>query len=139
LGYQTPAEVYFPAGWKIGDAETRPGAGSSPISDPGAIFFTRGRGFSQRKKKKQKERKGRPVETAAAVEIKQGCLRRYFLDDFHRCLKKSPQKTLRLFHSYHRPGGGYDNDINFSKRLRSTLNKPLFGPKNGEPLRKPAK
>jgi putative transposase len=75
------------------------------------------------------------VETAAAVEIKQGCLRRYFLDDFHRCLKKSPQKTLRLFHSYHRPGGGYDNDINFSKRLRSTLNKPLFGPKNGEPLR----
>jgi hypothetical protein len=76
------------------------------------------------------------VETAAAVEIKQGCLRRFFLDDFHRCLKKSPHKTLRLFHSYHRPDdGGYDNNTNFSKRLRSTLNKLFFGPKNGEPLK----
>jgi hypothetical protein len=58
-----------------------------------------------------------------------------FLDDFHRCLKKSAEKRRRLFHSYHRPdGGGYDNNINFSERLRSTLNKPFFGPKNGEPL-----
>jgi hypothetical protein len=125
----------LPTDRKIGHAESRLAAGSWPINDPGAIFFNRGRRFSQRKKKKQKERKQRPVETAAAVEIKQGCLRRYSLDDFHRCLKKSPQKPLRLFHSYHRPdGGGYDNNINFSKRLRSTLNKPFFGPKNGEPL-----
>ena len=120
---------------KIGHAENRPAAGSSPISDPGAIFLSSGRQFLQRKTKKQKERKGRPVETAAAVEIDQGSLRQYSLDDFHRCLKKSPQKTLRLFHSYHRPdAGGYDNNIHFSKRLRSTLNKPFFGPKNGEPL-----
>jgi hypothetical protein len=76
------------------------------------------------------------METAAAVEIDQGSLRRNLLDDFHRCLKKSAEKRRRLFHSYHRPdGGGYDNDRNFSKRLRSTLNKPFFGPKNGEPLR----
>jgi len=76
------------------------------------------------------------METAAAVEIEQGRLRQYFLDDFHRCLKKSAEKRRRLFHSYHRPdGGGYDNNINFSERLRSTLNKPFFGPKNGEPLK----
>jgi hypothetical protein len=29
-----------------------------------------------------------------------------FIDDFHRCLEKPPQRTLRLFHSSHRPGGG---------------------------------
>ena len=33
------------------------------------------------------------METAAAVEIQQGGLRRYFLDDFHRCLEK-PRTTL---------------------------------------------
>jgi hypothetical protein len=27
------------------------------------------------------------METAAAEEIEQGRLRRYFLDDFHRCLE----------------------------------------------------
>jgi len=25
------------------------------------------------------------------------------IDDFHRCLEKATQQTLRLFHSYHRP------------------------------------
>jgi len=56
------------------------------------------------------------VETAAAVEIEKGCLRRFSLEDFHRCLKKSSQKPLRLFHSYHRPDGGdYDNKVNFSE------------------------
>jgi hypothetical protein len=29
----------------------------------------------------------------------------FFLDDFHSCLEKPAQKTLRLFHSYHRPNG----------------------------------
>ena len=56
------------------------------------------------------------METAAAVEIEKGCLRRFSLEDFHRCLKKSSQKPLRLFHSYHRPDGGdYDNKVNFSE------------------------
>ena len=29
------------------------------------------------------------------------------LDDLHRCLKKPPQKTLRLFHRYHKPYGKF--------------------------------
>jgi hypothetical protein len=62
--------------------------------------------FTKKEKRSKKERKQRPVETAAAVEIDNGCLRRLLLDDFHRCLKKPAQQTLRLFHSYHRPGGG---------------------------------
>jgi len=33
------------------------------------------------------------METAAAVEIEQGRLRQFSLDDFHRCLGK-PRKTL---------------------------------------------
>jgi hypothetical protein len=33
------------------------------------------------------------METAAAMEIEQGCLRRLFLDDFHRCLEK-PRTTF---------------------------------------------
>lgn len=33
------------------------------------------------------------METAAAVEIEQGGLRRYFLEDFHCCLEK-PRTTL---------------------------------------------
>jgi hypothetical protein len=43
----------------------------------------------KRSKKERKLRKGKLVETAAAVEIDKGSLRRLFLDDFHRCLKKS--------------------------------------------------
>jgi hypothetical protein len=60
-----------------------------------------------RKKKKQKERtirKGRPVETAAAVEIDQGGLRQHLLDDFHHCLKKAFAKTASAFFTVtHRP------------------------------------
>jgi len=57
-------------------------------------------GTTKKEKRSKKERK--PVETAAALEIAKGCLRRCLLDDFHRCLDKPSQKTLRLFHSYHR-------------------------------------
>jgi hypothetical protein len=42
------------------------------------------------------------METAAAVEIEQGRLRQYSLDDFHRCL----EKPAGFSHSFHRPGGG---------------------------------
>jgi len=31
------------------------------------------------------------METAAAMEIDQGSLRQYFLDDFHRCLENSAE------------------------------------------------
>lgn len=72
-------------------------------------------------------RKGRPVETSAAMEIEQGCLRRNYLDDFHRCLKKSAEKRRRLFHSYHRrDGGDYDNIINFSKETAIHLKRAVF-------------
>jgi hypothetical protein len=37
------------------------------------------------------------VETAASMEIEKGGLRRFLLDDFHRCLEKPPQKTALAF------------------------------------------
>jgi hypothetical protein len=37
------------------------------------------------------------VETAAVVEIGQGGLRHFFLDDFHDCLKKACAKTAPAF------------------------------------------
>jgi hypothetical protein len=50
---------------------------------------------AQRKKKETKKKeKGRPVETAAAVEIGKSGLRRLDLDDFHRCLEKPSHQTL---------------------------------------------
>ena len=83
---------------------------SSSINDPGAKVFRQlldsGTKKEKRNKKERKLRKGKLVETATAVEIDKGSLRRLFLDDFHRCLKKSTHKTLRLFHSYHKLGGG---------------------------------
>ena len=69
------------------------------------IFVEHFEFFTKKEKRIKKERKQRPMETAAAMEIGEGGLRRLFLDDFHRCLEKPAQKTLQLFHSYHRPGG----------------------------------
>ena len=37
------------------------------------------------------------METAAAMEIKQGRLRRYSLDDSHSCLKKPPKELGAFF------------------------------------------
>jgi hypothetical protein len=71
-----------------------------------AWTFQSGVKKEKRSKKERKLRKGKLVETATAVEIDKGSLRRLFLDDFHRCLKKSTHKTLRLFHSYYKLGGG---------------------------------
>jgi len=61
----------------------------------------------KRTKKERKLMKGTPVETDAAVKINKGGLRQQLLDDFHRSLKKSSQKTLRLFHSYTRADDDY--------------------------------
>src|SRR4029077_611977 len=55
----------------------------------GAMKFSAG--FTKKEKRSKKERKlrkGKLVETVAAVEIDKGSLRRLLLDDFHRCLKK---------------------------------------------------
>ena len=54
----------------------------------------------------EKRRATRAMETAAAVEIDQGGLRQLLLHDFHHCLEKPPQKTLRLSHSSHSADDG---------------------------------
>ena len=117
-------------------AERRAGSRTSSINDRGANYFSSEPRFRQRKKKNQKERKvwkGRPVETAAAVEIEKGGLRQFLLDDFHRRLKKPAQERRQLFHSYHRPGGDHHQHFYlFSQRQRSTLSMLFPGPKNGE-------
>src|SRR2546428_12056575 len=117
-------------------AERRAGSRTSSINDRGANYFSSEPRFRQRKKKNQKERKvrkGRPVETAAAVEIEKGGLRQFLLDDFHRRLKKPAQERRQLFHSYHRPGGDHHQQFYlFSQRQRSTLSMLFPGPKNGE-------
>jgi hypothetical protein len=56
--------------------------------------------FTKKEKRTKKERK--PVETAAAVEIDKGGLRRFLLMISTSCLKKPSQKPLRLFHSSNR-------------------------------------
>ena len=119
-----------------GHAESWAGSRASSINDRGANYVSAEVGFGQRKKKKQKERKvrkGRPVETAAAVEIEKGGLRRLLLDDFHRCLKKPAQERLRLFHSYAQARRRLIYQPIF-ERQRSTLSMLFFGPKNGEHL-----
>lgn len=71
----------------------------------------------KKRKKNQKRKRKRPVENAAAMEIRQriGCLRRLFLDaDSHSCLEK-PRSIARLFHIYHRP-----------QYYQSTWNKIVF-------------
>jgi hypothetical protein len=59
----------------------------------------RGPDFHKKEKepKRKNVRKGKPVETAAAMEIDKGGLRRLFLDDFHNCLKKAFVKTSPAF------------------------------------------
>jgi len=78
---------------------------------------------------------GRPVETATAVEIQEGSLRRFSFMDFHRCLKKPPQRTLRLFHSYHRPGGGLsDRTQNRNRAADAALTGVTYVPENVSPV-----
>jgi hypothetical protein len=69
-------------------------------------FRPAGANFHKKEKeaKRKNMRKGKPVETAAAMEIDQGGLRRLLLDDFHRCLKKTCAKTAPAFFTVpHRP------------------------------------
>jgi hypothetical protein len=80
----------------------RPARPSSSIGDPGTTFFVNGSEFLQRKKSSE----GRPVETAAGMEIDQGGLRQHFLDDFHTCLKKPRTKRFGFFTVTHKPNGG---------------------------------
>ncbi len=118
-------------------AESRSGSRTSSINERGAKLFLGGKSNldKERKRTKKKERfgKGRPVETAAAVEIDKGGLRQLLVNDFHRCLKKPTQEPLRLFHSYAQARRRLIYKPIF-KRQRSTLIMLFFGPKNGEHL-----
>jgi len=81
-------------------AESWAGSRTSSINDPDGVYFSTELGFPQRKKKNQKERKARkerPVETAAAMEIDKGGLRRLLLDDFHKLLEKAYARTASAF------------------------------------------
>jgi hypothetical protein len=64
------------------DLRVRAGGGSLFIDEPDATFFPQLLMEGRRKKKNQKRKKGRPVETATAVEIEIGGLRHLFLDGF---------------------------------------------------------
>jgi hypothetical protein len=82
--------------------------------------------------KKEKEvkrkniRKGKPVETAAAVEIDQGGLRRFFLDDFHNGLKKASAKTLQLFFTVPTGSATADNQPSaYGRGKHKTWNRHL--------------
>jgi len=86
-------------------------------------------GFPQRKKKvaKKKERFGRGSlwKLAQPWKSKAVAFGDILLMDSHSCLKKPPQKTLRLSHSYHRLDGG--QSINpFFKGPRLYLNGADF-------------
>jgi hypothetical protein len=62
--------------------------------------------FSQRKKKGAKKKESRGLwKLPQPWKSKKVAFGNLFLDDFHRCLEKPTPKTLRLSHSYHRPGG----------------------------------
>jgi len=89
-----------------------------PIRSATQPVFHKGNPFKKEKEKRtKKEKEKRPVENAAAMEIRQiGGLRRLLLDaDSHSCLEK-PRKSTRLFHIYHRPD--YDPSI-WKKKLSS--------------------
>ena len=53
---------------------------------------------AQRKKKEAKKKeRGRPVDTAAAVEIKKVAYGDFSLTDFHRCLEKAYANNAPAF------------------------------------------
>src|SRR5216683_7613065 len=81
-------------------------------------------GQAQRKIRTKKERKRRPVETDAAVEIRSQ-------RGFPQRLGK--HKTLSTVPT--RPDGGSLTGFTFFERQRSTLNTHSFGPKDGEHLK----
>jgi hypothetical protein len=96
-----------------------------PINDPDANFLSpRLRILTNKEKdpKTKKVRKGRPVETAAAVEIDSGGLRQPFLDDFHQCLKKPTHKTASAF-SQLRTGPTAINEKHGEEKQKGTGNR----------------
>lgn len=116
---------------------SRPNSRSSFIGDPGATFVgARDESFHKerkRSKKKEKFGRGRPVETAAAVEINKGSLRRYFLYRFPLLLEKACAKNAPAF-SQLRTGPTTVTLSTHFQWQRSTLRKATSCLKNGEYL-----
>jgi len=52
------------------------------------------------KKEKRTKKERKPVETAAAVEIDKGGLRRLLLDDFHKPLEKASAQNASAFSQF---------------------------------------
>jgi hypothetical protein len=61
--------------------------------------------FTKKEKRSKKERKGGLWKLPQPWKSEKVAFGDFFLMIFHGCLEKPAQKTLRLFHSYHRPGG----------------------------------
>ena len=75
-----------------------------------AHLLVKASGFSQRvkeAKRKKGSEGGRPVETAAAVEIGKVAFGNFFLMIPTNCLEKPSQKPLWLSHRYHSADGYY--------------------------------
>ena len=67
-------------------------------------MFSHNFDWEHKERKKKQKRKKPACGNCRSHGNRNGGLRRLLLDDFHRCLEKPTQKTLQLFHSYHRPG-----------------------------------
>jgi len=99
-----------PVGWLIRNA-TRP------------VFYKENSLLKEKRTKKENTK--RPVENAAAIDIRKpsGGLRQLLLDaDVHSCLEK-PRKNARLSHIYHRPRHclQYDHDIHTKTQHRNSF------------------
>ena len=110
---------------------------ASFIGDPGATFFGKQPRIFTKKAKEAKRKKG--SEGKGLWKLPQPCksgkvaFGNIFLIDFHRCLKKPAQKTLRLFHSYAQARRRLIYQP--IQRQRSTLRSTFFCLKNGEYLK----
>jgi len=57
--------------------------------------------MANRNEKKMEKKRSGLWKLPQPVEIGSGGPSAFSIDDFHRCLEKPTQQTLRLFHSYH--------------------------------------
>jgi len=111
---------------KNGDAGGRATSGSSFIEERGARFFCEEVAMRIKKEKRsKKERKGGLWKLTPRMEIRTE-------RGFPQRLEKDLAKDARLFHSSHRPDGGYKLTNLF--RQRSTLGRLISCPNNGEHL-----
>lgn len=103
---------------EIRHAARRAGSRSSSINDPDVKKYCGHLRISTKKekssKKERKIRKGKPVETATAMEIQIGGLRQHSLDGFPQLLEKAYAKNAPAFSQLPQA------------RRRLTIYKPIF-------------